>query len=128
MKAEKQNLVDDLLDPAQATRREDTFLAGARVLRRRRWRRRAWQSFPAIALLAAAVAYSFHGGYKSQISNLRSQIPLPPAPVNTARGLSDEELLSLFPDTPVGLATMADGKKRLVFPRPEDEAKFVSRL
>jgi hypothetical protein len=42
--------------------------------------------------------------------------------------LSDEELLALFPDTPVGLATMADGKKRLVFPRPEDEAKFVSHL
>src|SRR3954453_24032958 len=126
MKPEKQNLINDLLDTDHGARRADALLAGGRVLRRRRWRRRAWRSFAVAALFGAAVASSFHGNYKS--ANLRSQIRVAPAPVKPAGSLSDEELLALFPDTPVGLATMADGKKRLVFPRPGDEERFVSHL
>jgi len=37
-------------------------------------------------------------------------------------------LLALFPDTPVALATLSDGSKRLIFPRPGDDQKFVTRL
>jgi hypothetical protein len=44
------------------------------------------------------------------------------------QSLTDDELLALFPNTPVGLATLADGKKRLIFPRSGDEQKFVTRL
>lgn len=47
-----------------------------------------------------------------------------PAP----QSLTDTELLALFPDTPVVLATLNNGQKKLIFPRPGDEARFVSRL
>jgi hypothetical protein len=42
------------------------------------------------------------------------------------RFLSDDELFDLFPGTPVGLAKFG-AKKILIFPRPGDEARFVSR-
>jgi hypothetical protein len=48
--------------------------------------------------------------------------------VTQVRALSDDELLSLFPNTPVALASLPDGKKRLFFPRPGDEQKFITRL
>jgi hypothetical protein len=124
MKPEKQNLIHDLLDADHCARRANALLAGGRVLRRRRWRRRAWQSFTAVALLAGAAVVSFHRGQAPDASPLS----LTPAPAKPAGSLTDEELLALFPDTPVGLATMADGRKRLIFPRPEDEARFVSDL
>jgi hypothetical protein len=41
--------------------------------------------------------------------------------------ISDDELLALFPGTPVGLAKV-NGKQRLIFPRPGDEARFIERL
>src|SRR3954464_11975287 len=99
MKPEKQNLINDLLDTDHGARRANALLAGGRVLRRRRWRRRAWRSFGVAALLGAAVASSFHGDTinKSQISNLRSQIRRVPAPAKPAGSLTDEELLALFP-------------------------------
>jgi hypothetical protein len=37
-------------------------------------------------------------------------------------------LLALFPDTPVGLITLENGKKRLIFPRPGDQERFVKHL
>jgi len=43
------------------------------------------------------------------------------------RSLTDEELLALFPDTPVALATMKNGTKRLIFPRPGDEQRFIAQ-
>ena len=49
------------------------------------------------------------------------------APEPVIRALTDDELLALFPDTPVGLATLEDGKKRLIFPRPGDEERYVSK-
>ena len=45
------------------------------------------------------------------------------------RFITDDELLALFPkDTPVGLATLSDGRKRLIFPHPGDEKRFVIHL
>lgn len=41
--------------------------------------------------------------------------------------ITDDQLLALFPGTPVGLGT-AGGKTRLLFPRAGDEARFVIRL
>jgi hypothetical protein len=39
--------------------------------------------------------------------------------------LSDDELMALFPNTPVALAEI-HGKKRLLFLRPGDEARFLA--
>ena len=49
-------------------------------------------------------------------------------PVTRVQELSDDELLALFPNTPVALAPLANGKKWLIFPRPGDEQKFVTKL
>jgi hypothetical protein len=51
-----------------------------------------------------------------------------PAAAPQARELTDEQLLSLFPNTPVGLATLPNGKKLLLFLRPADAAKYATRL
>jgi hypothetical protein len=123
MKPEKRHLIHDLLDERSAARREATLLAGGRILRRRRWRRLALQSFAAVALLAIA-AFSIERLVSSRTSILTA-VPPPAAP---AQSLTDAELLALFPDTPVGLMTLENGKKRLVFPRPGDEERFVRHL
>jgi hypothetical protein len=41
--------------------------------------------------------------------------------------LSDDQLLALFPNIPVGVATVG-GKKVLIFPRPGDNERFVGRF
>ena len=41
---------------------------------------------------------------------------------------TNDQLLALFPDTPVGLAKLPNGKKLLIFPRAGDEQKFVTHL
>jgi len=51
-----------------------------------------------------------------------------PAAARQPQSLTDAELLALFPNTPVGLATLPNGKKLLIFPRPGDQARFVTRL
>jgi hypothetical protein len=52
----------------------------------------------------------------------------PGSPPVRVQYLTDDELLALFPDTPVGLIKTADGRKRLIFPRPGDEEKFITHL
>ena len=42
--------------------------------------------------------------------------------------LTDEQLLALFPNTPVALATLPNGRKKLIFPHPGDEQKYVTHL
>ncbi len=49
-------------------------------------------------------------------------------PLEKIRALTDGELLALFPDTPVGLVTLENGTKRLVFPRRGDESRFVKHI
>jgi hypothetical protein len=111
MKPEKRHLIDDLLDEEGDARREATLLASARILRRRRWRRVMVQSLAVVAILGIAA--------------LMLPRPTPPRPVVLT---SIAELLDLFPNTPVGLAKLTNGKKRLIFPRPGDEARFLTRL
>lgn len=126
MKPEKKHLIDDLLDDGRDAHRETTLLAGGRILRRRRRRRAALQTFAVIALLGvAAVALQRTFAFR-QHRHDRAVVPVPPA--TQPRSLTDDELLALFPNTPVALATLPDGKKRLIFPRPGDEQRFVSRL
>jgi hypothetical protein len=124
VKPEKLNLIRDLFDERRDARREATLLAGSRILRRRRLRRVSIQAFVALAFLAAAVLSL------QQLLPVRRPILTaePPAPVLPAQSLTDAELLALFPDTPVGLISLDNGKKRLVFLRPGDEERFVKRL
>ncbi len=122
MKPEKRHLIDTLMDGEETARREAILLGGGRILRRRRWRRAAWRSLAGIAILALAA-----------LPILKTTEPRPRAltavavPQARMRGLTDDELLAMFPDTPVGLMTLENGKKRLIFPRPGDEDRFMAR-
>ena len=124
MKPEKEKLIDDILDAPG--RRDATLRAGANILRRRRHWRAARQTLAVVAV--AALAAVFIGrNYAPRKSALASVAENKPAPVQ-AGTLTDEQLLALFPNTPVGLATLHDGKKMLIFPRPADEARYIVHL
>ena len=124
MKPEKEQLIHDLLDGE--SRREATLLAGAGMLRRRRQWRTTRQVFGLIALAVVTmwlVAQTNHRPTPVQIATqANSSSPF------QAQSLTDDQLLKLFPDTPVAIATLPNGKKMLIFPRPGDEAKFTTRL
>ncbi len=120
MKPEKQNLFDDVLGEA---RREATLLAGGKILRRRRFKRAAARSLVVLAVATLAVV-AIHQKRPAPVVAKSSP---PPARVHV-QYLTDEELLALFPNTPVGLINTADGRKRLIFPHPGDEEKFIVRL
>jgi len=125
MKPEKQQLIQDLL--GDENRREATLLAGGRILRRRRYWRAATRSL-ALVLVATAALLSLEQK-KSHPPSVQALLPTVKPVVSTQpRSLTDDELLALFPNTPVGLATLPDGKKLLLFPRPGDEKRFVTRL
>lgn len=126
MKPEKQQLIQDLLD--DESRRETTLLAGGRILRRRRHWRAATRGL-ALALVATAAVLSLEQK-KSRQSSVQTSLPATKPTVSAQpHSLTDDELLAIFPtNTPVGLATFADGKRRLIFPRPGDEKRFVIRL
>ena len=121
---EKQNLIRDLLD--EDSNRATTLLAGTHILRRRRHWRAARQSAAVLALVVIA-AVSALRKEKPMAVRVASVAPKS-APVSQVRALTDDELLALFPDTPVALASLPDGKKRLIFPRPGDVEKFITRL
>ena len=120
MKPEKQHLLHSVLDEHADPRREATLLAGGRILRRKRWRRVALRNLTVLAILGMAL-----------FSIQRMTAPRPrdlapaAAPKDQARSLTDNELLALFPNTPVALATLENGKKRLIFPRAGDEKRFI---
>ncbi len=126
MKPEKQQLIQDLL--GDESRRETTLLAGGRILRRRRhWRAARRWSMLAVVLVAAAL-WLEQQNQRQAPPRTSAQATKPSVP-GQAQSLTDDELLALFPkNTPVGLATLADGKKRLIFPRPGDEKRFVTHL
>jgi hypothetical protein len=125
MKTEKQTLLHDLL--GEEDRRAATLLAGARVLRRRRRLRVAARALP-LALLMAAAAFWVARVNVSPPSPRTVANDATPADLVQARSLTDDELLALFPDVPVGLATLSDGTKRLIFPRPGDQERFITGL
>jgi hypothetical protein len=125
MKPEKQNLIGDLL--GEDSSREATLLAGTRILRHRRQWRAVRRSVAVLALVVAAA-----------ILALRKESPVPARivslaptakPVSQVHEMTDDELLALFPtNTPVALAPLRDGTKRLLFPRPGDEQRFITKL
>ena len=124
MKPKKQQLIHDLLDGD--SRREAILITGARILRRRRQWRATSRLF---ALMALAIVVVLVEQENSRLTSTHISTPpaKPPAPFQ-ARSLTDDELLALFPNTPVGLATLPDGRKLLIFPHAGDEARFITRL
>lgn len=125
MKPEKQRLIHVLLDDER--RRESTLLAGARILRHRRRWRMARGGFAFALVLTAAVMWFLPS--TSRRAPLQASVsPAKLSPPVRSQSLTDDELLALFPNTPVGLATLPDGRKRLIFPRPGDEKRFITRL
>ncbi|HXT10883.1 MAG TPA: hypothetical protein VN873_04905 [Candidatus Angelobacter sp.] len=126
MKPEKQNLIGDLLE--EDSRREETLLAGARILRHRRHSRSARQGMTFAAIVLAAILLCVrHHAPRSTPAQIASRAPKP-APATQVEALTDDQLLALFPNTPVALASLPGGKKQLIFPRPGDEQRFIKRL
>jgi hypothetical protein len=124
MKPEKEQLIADILD--SQSRREATLRAGAQILRRRRDFRVARQGLVALVLVMFAAVFieqSYHPTKTAPVPVAESK----PVPVETGV-LTDEQLLALFPKTPVGLATLGNGKKMIIFPRAADEARYVVHL
>lgn len=124
MKPEKEQLLHDLL--ADETQRESTLIAGAGILRRRRHWRAAGRAFT-WTILATATLWLL-ASRRPQTAPDQASVQTPPPATFQPHFLNDKELLALFPNTPVALATLPNGKKMLIFPRPADEARFVTRL
>ena len=123
MKPEKHFLIRDLLDdPDGEARRAATLVAGRRVLRHKRWRRAAARGLAVVAVVALAGVFLRHRQAPGP-----GPISVAPAPAPAVRYLTDDQLLAMFPNTPVGLATVG-GRKVLVFPRPSDQEQFVGRF
>jgi len=130
MNPEKQRLIHDLMnDGGEDARRTEILLAGGRVLRHRRHVRHArWAlSMLGIAALAALCVQQWTARRALIVADAPAPPPSATASTDVPR-LSDDELLALSPDTPVALATLSDGRKKLIFPRPGDEARFIKHL
>lgn len=126
MKPEKQNLIHDLLDDDSG--REAILSAGSGILRRRRQWRVARQVIIVLALIAAVTVFYLRRETPRAPVSIASQTVLKPASSPQVHAMTDDELLGLFTNTPVGLFPVAHGKKRLIFPRPGDEQKFITKL
>ena len=121
------NLLDDTIMPAG--HRDAILSAGSRVLRRRRQKQIAGQ-FLAIAIFAVAAIF-----FLDKRPTVTTTAPIVAATavhsqpgahgVNT---LSDDQLLALFPKTPVGIAKLSNGQKVLIFTRPGDAKRFITHL
>jgi hypothetical protein len=132
MKPEKRHLLDDLLNDDDAeTRRQTTLQAGRQVLHRRR----LFRLTSRLGLVGAVVAVILVASLREFTAVRRPTVPpVVVAPLDdTPRTMvqvefiTDDQLLALFPGTPVGLGT-AGGKTKLLFPRAGDEARFIIGL
>lgn len=126
MKSEKENLIHELLDAD--SNRETILAVGSRLLRRRRQWRAARHVLAVLVLIAATGTFYLLRETQGPAVPVASQKIVRPASGPQVSELTDDELLALFTNTPVGLASLADGKKRLIFPRPGDEQKFITKL
>ncbi len=122
MRSDKQRLFHDLLN--DQPHRSATLAAAGAVLRRRRQCRAAKQIFALLALVSI-VSLWLRPQPKAPGSTPVAQAHAKTAAELPVKLLTDEELLSLFPNTPVGLATLPNGKKLLIFPRPSDAARIM---
>lgn len=130
MKIEKRQLIHDLFD--NENRGEAALLAGTQMMRRRR-HRRVVARISCLTLITAMAAFLWFENRNPDRLAFKAPTPLPSrhqlAPKKVeVQSLTDDELLSLFPNTPVGLITLSNGRKILIFPRPGDKERFVTRL
>ena len=125
MKPEKQRLLHDLLGGDE--RREATLLAGARILRRRRQWRATSRGLVIVLAMATAGLWLERADLSKPTVGKPAQLAAAPVPARP-QAFTDDQLLALFPNIPVGLAKLPDGHKRLIFPRPGDEQKFVGQF
>ena len=121
------NLLDDTIMPAG--HREALLRAGSRVLRRRRHKRIAGQCL-AIALFVVAAVFFLdkRPTITTTVPNAAATTVRSQTGARALNTLTDDELLSLFPKTPVGMAKLSNGQKVLIFPRPGDEKRFITHL
>jgi hypothetical protein len=120
VRSEKQRLLRDVMDEGSLARRDAALMAGARILRRRRWRRVGVRGFAAMALVVAAALLVVRPGS-------RRAVPVAVAKPDTVHYLTDDELLALFPNTPVALAKVGD-RKRLIFLNPADAKHYLAPM
>jgi hypothetical protein len=127
MKPEKENLIHELL--GGDSNRETILATGNRVLRRRRQWRVARQVLAVLVLIGAIGVFYLRRETQSPALPVASQnLTKKPVSGPQVSALTDDELLGLFTNTPVGLASLPGGKKLLIFPRPGDEQKFITKL
>lgn len=101
MKPEKQQLIHDLLD--DENRREIILAAGGQILRRRRRWRSIRLSLTLLLLTTGAGLWLVEKNpVRTSFQSAAVPTTRPSAPIQV-RFLTDDELLSLFPNTPVGL-------------------------
>jgi len=130
MNPEKQRLIHDLMNGGgEDTRRTETLLTGSRVLRRRRHLRHTRQALAVFGIIAlAAICVQPWLPRNPLVVAQPPQVPPATVASTDVPRLTDDQLLALFPDVPVALATLSDGRKKLIFPRPGDEARFIKHL
>jgi len=131
MKPEHHQLLHDLLNGQDAAaHRRIVLQAGHRVLRRKRHVRYLTRTLAAAACAGLAVlAITRESAPRSRVSKPGDGLAAKHSPkaVFHVQEITDNELLALFPGTPVGLAKV-NGKERLIFPRAGDETRFVMRF
>ena len=130
MNSKHDRLLQDLRRDEAAERRAAVLNSGGRVLRHRRIKRSAIWSLATLVVLGtlAYQARTLFSPAPPQIARHTEPGTAAPKPVAGVQKLSDEELLALFPSTPVALVKLTDGHQKLLFLRPEDEAKYVGKL
>lgn len=124
MRPEKSRLIHELLEGTeQQGRREAALLAGRRALRHRRWRRTAFRAgmFVVVAFSLATLPIYYRMTHRAQ------PFAAAPTPKPAVRYLTDDQLLALFPNTPVGLAKVGN-RKVLIFPRAIDEERYIGKF
>jgi len=134
MKPEHRRLLHDALgEDAGGGRRDAILQAGGRILRRKRRVRFAARGLMGVAAVAALAFGLFRlpelirPQGPAATNTLAAATPTAPATPTWSRSMSDEELLAIFPGTPVALAKVGD-RQYLLFPRPGDEARFIDGL
>jgi len=124
MRPEKSRLIHELIEGTELQgRRETVLLAGRRALRHRRWRRTALRAglFVVVAFSLAALPMYYRLAHRAQ------PFAATPPPNPAVHYLTDDQLLALFPNTPVGLAKVGD-RKVLIFPRAIDEERYMGKF
>ena len=131
MKPEHHHLLRDLLDgDDDAAQRDAVLNASYRVLRRRRHVGYLTRTLAVVAfagLAALAISRMSMPGSRPSRAGPKLAATQPLRVVSHVQVITDDELLELFPGTPVGLAKI-NGKQRLIFQRPGEEARLILHL